>query len=213
MQPVLAFDTSAAHCAAALLRGDHCLTRIEVMGTGQAERLLPLLEEMLAEGGIGWRDLVAIGVGTGPGNFTGTRIAIAAARGLALALGIPAVGVSTPEALALGLGECTVVQDARRGMVQVQALADGVPSGPPHLLPADGPLPVGAGAVLVGDMAAVVGPRLGARVADPLHPLAKAIALIARERMGSAPARPAPVYLRAADAAPPRDPPPRIIPG
>ena len=64
------------------------------MDKGQAERLMPLLEEVLAEGGIGWADLTALAVGTGPGNFTGVRIAVAAARGLALGLGIPAIGVT-----------------------------------------------------------------------------------------------------------------------
>lgn len=101
---ILAFDTSAAHCAAALLSGDRLLAlRTEPMEKGQAERLMPLLEEVLAEGSLGWADLDALAVGTGPGNFTGVRIAVAAARGLALALGKPALGVSRFEALALGL--------------------------------------------------------------------------------------------------------------
>ncbi|PJE34371.1 tRNA (adenosine(37)-N6)-threonylcarbamoyltransferase complex dimerization subunit type 1 TsaB, partial [Pseudooceanicola lipolyticus] len=82
---ILAFDTSAAHCAAALLSGDRLLaSHAEAMSRGQAERLLPLLEDMLDRAGLGWRDLDAIGVGTGPGNFTGIRIAVSAARGLAL---------------------------------------------------------------------------------------------------------------------------------
>ena len=79
---VLGFDTSAAHCAAALLRGDAVLAAVhEDMTKGQAERLMPMLEEMLAGAGLGWGDLDVIGVGTGPGNFTGIRVAVAAARG------------------------------------------------------------------------------------------------------------------------------------
>lgn len=70
------------------------------MTKGQAERLFPLLEELLAEAGLSWSDLDAIGVGVGPGNFTGIRISVAAARGLALSLNIPAVGVSATEAVA-----------------------------------------------------------------------------------------------------------------
>jgi len=70
------------------------------MARGQAERLMPMLEEMLAQAGHAWRDLAAIGVGTGPGNFTGIRIAVSAARGLSLALGVPAIGVSGFEILA-----------------------------------------------------------------------------------------------------------------
>ena len=87
---ILGFDTSAAHCAAALLCGEQCLAaRHEDMTRGQAERLMPLLEDLLAEAGASWRDLARIGVGIGPGNFTGVRIAVSAARGLALSLKIP----------------------------------------------------------------------------------------------------------------------------
>jgi tRNA threonylcarbamoyl adenosine modification protein YeaZ len=126
--PILAFDTSAAHCAAALLWDGGLILRDEAMDKGQAERLIPLLEEVLAEAGLGWRDLKAIAVGTGPGNFTGVRIAVAAARGLALGLGIPAVGVTRLEALAFGLPRpVTVIEDARRGEVYVQVFN---PDGP-----------------------------------------------------------------------------------
>jgi hypothetical protein len=49
---VLAFDTSAAHCAAALLSGDRLLAeRYEPMEKGQAERLMPMLAEMLGPDG------------------------------------------------------------------------------------------------------------------------------------------------------------------
>ena len=91
---ILAFDTSAAHCAAVLLSGSSVLAlRHEEMTRGQAERLMPLLLELLAEAGAGWRDLAALAVGTGPGNFTGLRISVAAARGVALSTGLPAFGV------------------------------------------------------------------------------------------------------------------------
>lgn len=100
---VLAFDTSAAHCAAAVVCGDRVLAECaEPMTRGQAERLFPLLEDLLARAGLAWSDLDAIGVGIGPGNFTGIRISVAAARGLALSLGIPAIGVSATEAAACG---------------------------------------------------------------------------------------------------------------
>ena len=90
----LGFDTSAAHCAAALVSGTRILAaRHEEMTKGQAERLFPLLAELLAEAGVDWRDLSVVGVGTGPGNFTGVRIAVAAARGLALSLRILGAGL------------------------------------------------------------------------------------------------------------------------
>ena len=198
--PILAFDTSAAHCAAALLLPDRLILRDEPMEKGQAERLLPMLEEVLAEGGIAWSDLKALAVGTGPGNFTGVRIAVAAARGLALGLGIPAVGVTRLEALAHGLPRpVTVIEDARRGQVYVQVFtASG--AGAAHL--AEGIIPSGP----------VTGSAAGAAALPPAMPLVEAIARIAATRADTPQPRPAPFYLRGADAAPPSDPPPVILP-
>lgn len=196
---LLAFDTSAAHCAAAVLvDGKIRVERREAMARGQAERLMPLLEEVLAEARLGWRDLDALAVGVGPGNFTGIRIAVSAARGLALALGVPAIGVSTLEAQAEGMARpCLSLADARRGMVYAQVLgAEGDP------------------APFIADDAASLHPDLQrAPMADPAT-LTPAMARIAAARLagGTRPARPAPLYVRAADAAPPRDPAPTILP-
>ncbi|MDM7933343.1 tRNA (adenosine(37)-N6)-threonylcarbamoyltransferase complex dimerization subunit type 1 TsaB [Tabrizicola sp.] len=201
MLPLLAFDTSAAHCAAALLLPDRVILRHEAMDKGQAERLMPLLEDVLAEGGIGWADLKALAVGTGPGNFTGVRIAVAAARGLALGLGLPAVGVTRLEALAHGLPRpVTVVEDARRGEAYVQAFTD-KGAGPARLLPL-------AEVALVGQ---VTGSAAGPAAMPPAMPLAEAIARIGATRASQPQPQPAPFYLRGADAAPPSDPPPVIL--
>ncbi|NJM81342.1 MAG: tRNA (adenosine(37)-N6)-threonylcarbamoyltransferase complex dimerization subunit type 1 TsaB [Tabrizicola sp.] len=190
--PLLAFDTSAAQCAAALLLADRVILREEPMAKGQAERLIPMLEEMLAEAGIGWDELRAIAVGTGPGNFTGVRISVAAARGLALGLGIPAVGVTRLEALAHGLPRpVRIVDDARRGEVYVQHFTA-----------------EGAGQ-------ATIVPLAGAAADDAprsAYPIAHAIALIGAARAETPQPRPAPFYLRGADASPPSDPPPVILP-
>jgi tRNA threonylcarbamoyl adenosine modification protein YeaZ len=199
--PLLAFDTSAAHCAAALLLpDDRVILRDEPMEKGQAERLVPMLEEVLAEGGIGWGELRALAVGTGPGNFTGVRIAVAAARGLALGLGIPAVGVTRLEALAHRLPRpVLVVEDAKRGQVYVQVFtSEG--AGPAQL--ADHVTPA----------CPATGSGAGADALSPALPLAEAIARIGAERARTPQPRPAPFYLRGADAAPPTDPPPVILP-
>ncbi|UFS64034.1 tRNA (adenosine(37)-N6)-threonylcarbamoyltransferase complex dimerization subunit type 1 TsaB [Paracoccus denitrificans] len=190
----LGFDTSAAHCAAALLQGDRVLFhRHEEMARGQAERLFPLLDEVLAAAGIGWRDLSVIGCGIGPGNFTGIRISVAAARGLSLSLGIPAIGVSVTEAAAHGLPRpCRVAVPSRTGEVIWQDFGTGQATGPQqcasHDLP-PGPAPL-----------------------PPAMPLAEAIARIAAARRDQPDLpRPAPIYLRPADAAPARDRGPLIL--
>jgi tRNA threonylcarbamoyl adenosine modification protein YeaZ len=198
--PILAFDTSAAHCAAALLLPDGLIQRVEPMEKGQAERLVPMLEELLSEAGIGWSDLRALAVGTGPGNFTGVRIAVAAARGLALGLGIPAVGVTRLEALAYGLPRpVVVVEDAKRGQVYVQ------------LFTLDGPSVAHLADTGERDLPAT-GSAAGEGALPPAVPLAEAIARIGAVRATAPQPRPAPFYLRGADAAPPSDPPPVILP-
>ncbi|AVO38320.1 tRNA (adenosine(37)-N6)-threonylcarbamoyltransferase complex dimerization subunit type 1 TsaB [Pukyongiella litopenaei] len=190
---ILGFDCSAAHCAAALLSGDRVLAdRLEPMKRGQAERLMPLLEEVLAETGTGWRDLSALGVGVGPGNFTGIRIAVSAARGLALGLGVPAVGVTGFEARALlAPGACVAVPGMRD-----QVWLDGAPPRlvPEHEARAEA---AAAGCALCAD-------------ASPAG-LAGAIARIAATRHGPETEPPAPLYARPADAAPSREAPPVLL--
>ena len=78
---LLAFDTSTAACTAALFDGQGaCVARRdEIIGRGHAERLVPMIEEML---GGSRADHILVGIG--PGSFTGIRVAIAAAHGLAI---------------------------------------------------------------------------------------------------------------------------------
>jgi len=92
---ILGFDTSAAHCAAALLKNDKNISTVFTeMQKGQVESLFQILETLLKNESTTWDNLNAIGVGVGPGNFTGIRISVSAARGLALSLKIPAIGIS-----------------------------------------------------------------------------------------------------------------------
>lgn len=179
------------------------------MDKGQAERLMPMLAEMLAEAGIGWRDLGCIGVGCGPGNFTGVRIAVAAARGLALGLGIPAVGVTALEAQVLGVGGVVVSSlDARRGAIYVQVFGL---DGQAVICDLDSLPVLPVGATCVGFMSEAIAARCGGQVIAAQEPMVVALARIAvsRRNLGG---RPAPFYLRGADAAPPSDPPPVILP-
>ncbi|TFF25441.1 tRNA (adenosine(37)-N6)-threonylcarbamoyltransferase complex dimerization subunit type 1 TsaB [Jiella endophytica] len=158
---VLAIDTAFSRCTAAVFdaAGDgRLLASAEPeIGKGHAERLTGVIDEVLAEAGITYRDLQRIAVTTGPGSFTGIRVGVAAARGLALALDIQAVGMSTLDALANGAiamaggnaelrgGQSTTpvlaVIDARRGEVYAALYSsDGSAlNGPAALLPADLP--------------------------------------------------------------------------
>ncbi|WP_353535326.1 tRNA (adenosine(37)-N6)-threonylcarbamoyltransferase complex dimerization subunit type 1 TsaB [Cognatishimia sp. WU-CL00825] len=189
---VLSFDTSAAHCAAALLRAGTILhSRVLEMGRGQAEALMPMLEKLLEQQNLTWTDLDAIGVGTGPGNFTGIRISVSAARGLALALKIPAIGVSTFEATRLGSTDETITA--------VSAPRDQLYISDPKL---------GSKPILVSAPYPTDRPI---KMALPAAQLAENIGHVAVSRIHFPPERPAPLYIRAADAAPSRDAPPTIL--
>ncbi|GAA6187992.1 tRNA (adenosine(37)-N6)-threonylcarbamoyltransferase complex dimerization subunit type 1 TsaB [Litorivita sp. NS0012-18] len=194
MALILGFDTSAAHCAAALLEGDRLLeARAEPMSRGQAERLMGLLEELLARHGKAWADLDGIGVGVGPGNFTGIRISVSAARGLALALPkAPAIGVSTFAAIAFDAPGAIAAVPAPRDQLYTNA-----DPAAPALLPRDK-------AEALGPLAL---PPEAATLAENIARVAAARLAVSREHPA-----PAPLYIRAADAAPPRDPAPVILP-
>ena len=187
---ILAFDTSAAHCAAALLRGDQCVVaRAEDMGRGQAERLMPLLTEVLESGGATWADLDRIAVGIGPGNFTGIRISVSAARGLALALDVPAVGVSNFEVAMVGRDATHLACiPGPRGLSYIQP-----PGGGPRLADDDAIAALGLTRAGLPDAAQ----------------LAETIARIGAKADTGTP--PAPLYVKPADAAPSRDAPPVIL--
>jgi tRNA threonylcarbamoyladenosine biosynthesis protein TsaB len=128
---VLVIETATAACSVALLDGGHVLAaRHELVGRGHAERLVPMVAEVLAEAGVARPGAVL--VDCGPGSFTGIRVGLAAARGFGLAWGVPVRGYSAMTLVAAGAGTCGTVAVALSGghgelFVQRFALAPLVP--------------------------------------------------------------------------------------
>jgi tRNA threonylcarbamoyl adenosine modification protein YeaZ len=117
---ILAFDTSSAACTAALFDGErNCIaSRDEQIGRGHAERLVPMIADML-EGRAATRVLV----GVGPGSFTGIRVAIAAAHGLAIGWDAQLEGMASLALLAAvfeGEGEIAAAIAGGHGELFVQ---------------------------------------------------------------------------------------------
>lgn len=156
---LLAFDSAGAACSAAVWdTGRVVAARFEAMARGQSERLVPMIEEVMAEAGLVYDRLDALAVTLGPGGFTGVRIGLAAARGLALATRRPILGLSSFEAVAAAVEETrrrdlplAVLLDAKRAEIYLQVFAPGLaPVGPalsllPEALPSalpQGPLVV-----------------------------------------------------------------------
>jgi tRNA threonylcarbamoyladenosine biosynthesis protein TsaB len=117
---LLALDTATECCSAALLIEDRLLTREIELARGHAERILPMIDEILGEAGIGLAQLQAVAFGRGPGSFTGVRLAAGIAQGLAFGSGLGVIAVSDLGAVAQrvfdedsGVTRALVCNDAR----------------------------------------------------------------------------------------------------
>lgn len=97
---ILAFDTSTAMCTVALKMGDEIFSSEEILEQRHAERILPMIEDLLAQVKISLSELDAIAFGCGPGSFIGVRIATAVVQSLAFAQDLPVIPVSSLQALA-----------------------------------------------------------------------------------------------------------------
>ena len=81
-------------------RSDAARVRRLEAGAAQAEGLIPLIAELMADADIQFTDLGRIAVCIGPGGFSGIRTGVAAARGIGLAAGIPVAGATSFRILA-----------------------------------------------------------------------------------------------------------------
>ena len=119
---LLAFETSAKAASVALFEENTLLgEQYQNTGLTHSQTLLVMAEDLLCQCGKKADDVTAVAVANGPGSFTGVRIGAAAAKGFAWGRECPIYGVSTLEAMALGLGAfegyvCSVM-DARRSQV------------------------------------------------------------------------------------------------
>lgn len=197
---ILAIDTSTAACTAALFdEAGACIARAdELIGRGHAERLVPMIAEML-DG----RTASQILVGVGPGSFTGIRVGIAAAHGLAIGWGVKLRGYSSLALIAAGAppGEYAVALNGGHGQLFVQTYGDD-PLRPLHelrsLMPDEAAAAVTAERVIGSGAEALVSARGWGRSFDALPRAADARLL--PEPLRTLPPRP--IYGREPDAKP-----------
>lgn len=123
MTTLLALDTATEACSVALLHQGQVFSRYAVIPRLHAQRILPMIEEVLAEAGVAKAEIEAIAFGRGPGAFTGLRIAVGVVQGLAFALQCPVLPVSNLAAIAQrayreqAAEQVAVAIDARMGEV------------------------------------------------------------------------------------------------
>ena len=119
---ILAFETSAKSCSAAIHDGTKLLAEsYQNSGLTHSQTLMVMAEDLLTVCGKTAADVTHLAVAAGPGSFTGVRIGVSAAKGFAWGAELPVYGVSTLESMALGLGvwsgHICCCMDARRNQV------------------------------------------------------------------------------------------------
>jgi len=224
---VLAFDTCLGAVSAAVrwrVAGGawQAAERFEVRAGGHAERLMPMVAEVMGEAALAFSALDRIAVTVGPGSFTGVRVGVAAARGRALASGLPVVAASSLSVMARGAAELlaaegdgrllVVAVDAHKGMIYAELFeqAQGEAGQPALLAPGEvaaligarAAIVVGSGADAVCRAVAAAGGQAEARLPD-LQPHARALTLMATDLAPVASLRP--LYLRPPDVKPQAD--------
>lgn len=111
MVNVLGLDSATTGCSAAFWStGEIVSHRFEEMDRGQAERLNPMIGEVMADCGFDFSDIDVVAVTIGPGAFTGLRIGLSVARAIGLAVSAPVVGITTFAALARSVPEAESVE-------------------------------------------------------------------------------------------------------
>ncbi|MDO4542035.1 MAG: tRNA (adenosine(37)-N6)-threonylcarbamoyltransferase complex dimerization subunit type 1 TsaB, partial [Bacillota bacterium] len=119
---ILAFDCSSKTMAAAVADGHKVLAKAYSReNRNHAPYLLPMINQVVEDSGLTFKDLELIGVTAGPGSFTGLRIGIATAKGFSDTLNIPMVAIDSLDALVQGFSEyrnvIAAMLDARKNQV------------------------------------------------------------------------------------------------
>lgn len=229
---ILAFDTAGRGCSVTIWNDGTVEASLQKpMAHGQAERLVPLIGTACEQGGVTWDDIDRLAVTIGPGSFTGLRVGLATAHGLSLASARPVVGISSLEVFAtqalmqpprpVAANTLIVsIVDARRDDLYVQPFHTTArntlePLEDPQACPVED-LPAAVvewqthcdatqSPILVGDavemMPATDQPIL--RISSPMVDGAVLAELASTRDPASAPPRP--LYIRAPDAALPRN--------
>lgn len=141
---ILGLDTTGPYCSVSLVDEVNAQAHIcEKINRGHAERLAPMVAEVLADAGVSARDVTRLAVCTGPGSFTGLRVALAFAKGFALPRKIPVIGLNALAVRyfqrdATGKRSALIYRDIRRG--EVMFATYGTPENMSDIVPEVGTL-------------------------------------------------------------------------
>lgn len=101
---ILCIETANAITSVSISANGNCLHTKDVLEANKAADVLHvLIEQLLSEIKLTFKDLDAIAISAGPGSYTGLRIAAAAAKGYCFALNIPLIAIPTLQAMVHGV--------------------------------------------------------------------------------------------------------------
>ena len=119
---ILAIDTSTKNLSLAVSRDADILKyRTRKLKGPLSSSIMPGIRDILKAAGVTLEQLDGFVIGLGPGSFTSLRVGLATVKGLVFAINKPVVGISSLDALAMGVKEndiqVCVLCDAKRNMV------------------------------------------------------------------------------------------------
>ncbi len=132
---VLALETTADVCSAALGGENSILTKSSIVPRRHSQLLLKMIDGLVDSYGVSRSDIEMVGFSAGPGSFTGVRFGAAVAQGIAVGIGIDIVGVPTSDVFAHRISksypdlcEFTLQRKSRKGWSYVARyrVADGL---------------------------------------------------------------------------------------
>ena len=120
---LLALDTSTEACSVALWHKGEKTYLDELAQRTHTKRILPMIDELLANSGINLKQVDALAFGRGPGSFTGVRVGAGIAQGLALGADLPVIAVSNLTAMAQAAFDQAMEINTQDKVIDVQKTA------------------------------------------------------------------------------------------
>lgn len=117
---ILAIDNSTMFFTVAL-KADKKVAQYTINHQGSAENFSIIVERLLNDTKLKFKDIDCFAMGTGPGSFTGLRIALSIIKGFAMGSTKPCIGVPSYRAIASQYATsdkpCAIIFDAKKDLV------------------------------------------------------------------------------------------------
>ncbi len=110
---ILLIESSALYCSVGIIDSNReGLYFQDDQKKSHAEAIAPMVQKVLDQRKIGFRQLSAVAISGGPGSYTGLRIGASFAKGLCFQLDIPFISVSSLNGLISYAEKCSKIHSA-----------------------------------------------------------------------------------------------------